>query len=196
MVVALAATACGGAAVESGDDGETGTVQTDPVDEAPPTTPPAPGTQAPADDGGGESPPGGPVNVATVTVGDMTYEADVTPGTLQRCDPDFFNAFWALGGGVELFLPPPDDPNHTDAPRVVAKDEASGLEWVADPTANQGGATSIPEGDSQVDSFTIDGNTATGTATFIEQEAFYQWTGGGDQPKPVQGTFEVTCAEE
>jgi hypothetical protein len=50
-----------------------------------------------------------------------------------------------------------------------------------------------PEGDSQVDSFTVDRNTAKGTATFIEQEAFYKWTGGGNQPERVQGTFGVTC---
>lgn len=159
--------------------------------------------EEPADDDGDEPVNAGPVNVATVTVGDKTYEADVTPGNLQRCDSDFFNAFWALGGGMELFLPPPDDPNHSDAPRVVVKDDASGLEWIADPSASSLGSLSgddydfkIPEGDSQVDSFSVDGNTATGSATFIEQEEYFQWTGGGDQPEPVQGTFTVTCASD
>jgi len=198
--VGLVTAACGGTAVESGDDV---TAATDPADDGAPAATSAPVTQAPAADDGEEPVTAGSVNVATVTIGDKTYEADVDPEELlQRCDPDFFGGFWALGGGVEIVLPPADDPDFTDSPRIAVKDEASGLEWIADPSASSLGSLSgddydfkIPEGDSQVDSFTVDGNTATGTATFIEQEAYYQWTGGGDQPEPVQGTFEVTCGE-
>jgi len=188
--IGLVTAACGGTVVESGDDA---TATTAPADDGAPAATSAPATQAPAT----------AVNVATVTIGDKTYEADVDPEELlQRCDPDFFGGFWALGGGVEISLPPPDDPVTDDPPRVTVKDEASGLEWIADPSASSLGSLSgddydfkIPEGDSQVDSYTFDGNTATGTATFIEQEAYYQWTGGGDQPEPVQGAFEVTCGE-
>jgi hypothetical protein len=193
FALAILVSACGGddGTADPGEPSTNDTEQAAPADDG--ATDTTASAEEPADDDDNEPVAAGPVNVATVTIGDETYEADMTPGTLQRCDPDFFNAFWALGEGLELFLPPPDDPNHTDGPRIKVKDDASGLEWVADPTANQVGATAIPEGDSQVDSFTVVGNTATGTATFIEQEAFYKWTGGGDQPEPVKGTFEVTC---
>ena len=49
----------------------------------------------------------------------------------------------------------------------------------------------IPAGSSQVDSYEIDGDTITGTATFYEVNSSY---GDGDLIVE-QGTFEVTCSE-
>ena len=48
---------------------------------------------------------------------------------------------------------------------------------------------------SQVDSFTVDGNRVTGTATFIDADAARAaLSGNGEMPDPVQGTFEVVCS--
>ena len=52
--------------------------------------------------------------------------------------------------------------------------------------------TPIPEGSSQVDSYTVpDGRpvTATGTATFIDLAAHNQ----GEAAPSVSGSFEVSC---
>ncbi len=39
----------------------------------------------------------------------------------------------------------------------------------------------------QVDSFEVDGNTATGSATFVVNFQF------GSEPETAPGTFEITC---
>jgi hypothetical protein len=142
-------------------------------------------------------------NVAVVTIGEHRYEFDVTPGAIQRCDPDFFAAFWAIGAapdgsGLWLLLPPPGDPNHEDPPTVEVSDETNDLDWVANPENSALGLLPDAEpGQSQVDSWDVDGNTVTGTATFIEENAVFGAVGGvGDAPEPVVGTFEVVCAGE
>ncbi len=160
-VVALVATACGGDVIESGDVADNGTVMTN----AGSSNNTASSTSSPGDDDERGDAPTGVVNKVTVTIGGQTYEMEIDlENALHRCDPDFFGAFWALGGGITNFGLAPE--------------------------------FSIPDGQSQVDSFVVDGNTASGTATFTEQDAIYAWIGGTSElPKGVQGTFEVTCAE-
>lgn len=137
-------------------------------------------------------------NVATVTIGDDTYEIDVTPSATQRCDSNFFGAFWALGGdadtGIELLLPPPEDPNFDEPASVMVTVTVDGTEtqWVADPSLDIAG---VDDGESQVDDFTVNGNSVGGVATFIDRGASYAFQGGtGDEPEPVQGSFAVTCS--
>jgi hypothetical protein len=133
-------------------------------------------------------------NTAVVTIGDVRLEFDVTPGSIQRCDPDFFGAFWAIAtqqdGGLELLLPPDGDPNFEDPPSMKVRDDGSGLTWVADPATNLPG---VEPGQSQIDTFTVDGNHATGTATLVEEESAYASQNGGTI-ETVTGTFEVLCA--
>jgi hypothetical protein len=135
-------------------------------------------------------------NTAIVTIGDKTYEIDVTASAMQRCDPDFFGAFWVLGGiggaGIDMILPPPGDPNFEDAPYINVNDEELEIEWVANPDREMAG---VESGESQVDTFAVDGRRVTGTATFVDLNASYAFQGGvGDEPQPVPGTFEVLCA--
>lgn len=52
-------------------------------------------------------------------------------------------------------------------------------------------APGVVAGQSQIDSFAIDGQRASGTATFVEVNAAYAVT-----VEPVTGTFEAICAEE
>lgn len=149
------------------------------------TTAPAAGSDGATSDGD--------VNVAVITIGDRTFEFDVTPGSISRCDPDFFGAFWALGGGLDMLVVAEDDPNH-DAPYVKVTDpDDRDVEWWASPDINESlMQIEVPAGQSQVDSFTVDGNSITGTATFIEKSAL---TMGGEIPASIPGTFEVTCEE-
>ena len=208
-VVALALSACGG-----GDD--------DTAAAEPPAATPAAGTddatsqstEAPDDDTGvtdvtdapsddevaTDTPPSSGLaeNTAVVTIGDQRYEFDVTPGAVQRCDPNFFGAFWALGkdadgNGIDLLIPPEGDPNFEDAPYVNVGDKALDLEWVANADHEMAG---VDPGESQVDSSTVDGTHLTGTATFVDLNTTYAFQGGvGDKPEPVTGTFEVLCAD-
>jgi hypothetical protein len=160
---------------------------------AEPSAEPPPAESAPAsgDGGGGD-------DVAVLVIGDQTYEIDVPPGTLGRCDPDFFGAFWALGGagediGLELLLPPPDDPNFADeVPVITVRDDVAGVEWIADSSREMAG---VEAGESQVDGFSVDGSSVTGTATFVDLNASYAFQGGSaDEPQPVTGTFRVSCS--
>lgn len=153
-----------------------------------------PGTDAPAGDGG--------INLAVVEIGDNRYEVDVTPGSIQRCSPDFFGAFWAIGftsedmsSTFEMLLSPENrEELGMEPPYIRLTDPETDIDWRADPEHFT--TTELPEGMSQVDSFTVDGNRVTGTATFIDVDAaFAALNGNGEMPEPVQGTFEVVCAE-
>jgi hypothetical protein len=48
---------------------------------------------------------------------------------------------------------------------------------------------------SQIDSFTTDGYSASGTGTFMDAQAWQAAMLGGDgvPPEPSSGTFEVRC---
>jgi hypothetical protein len=177
----------------------------------------APQTTQPADDGAAvstttpettpgnvdDSPPeSGSANRGVVSIGGTDFVFDATPDVITECDPDFFGAFRVVGvteagDTVEILLPPPDDANFEGPPSVRVKVNNGGADWTADPSILETGdyASVISEGDSQVDSFTVEGNSASGTATFVDEQQIFAALGGtGDPPEPVQGTFEVTCA--
>lgn len=206
----LVLAACGGADELGGRVDGAAPQATQPAADAaaPPTTTVAPpGTSGDASSGVANEQPtasSGAENTVIVTIGGTTYEFDATPGTITECKPDFFGAFFVNGGSedgdsVSLLLPPPDDPNFEGPPSVRVNVNNGGPDYTADPSILENGTYSdvIDEGDSQVDSFTIDGNTARGTATFIDEQQIFAALGGtaGD-PEPIQGSFEVTCAEE
>ncbi len=81
---------------------------------------------------------------------------------------------------------------------IQVMDDASHEVWMADPTNPVGmeaAIEAIPGGASQVDSLTIDGSHAWGTATFIERQAVRKaWGTHGPLPDPVPGTFDIRCA--
>lgn len=210
-VLVLLLAACGGDTTETDDGGEDNVETTQPA-----TTEPAGNdddgsddTVPPSDDDGdtGESDddsgdPGEPgANMATVTIGDTTWEFDADPeGTITDCDPDFFGAFWVIGeaedgSGLNLLLPPEGDPNFEDPPNVRVTDQSSEADWTADETLIETYPDALAEGDSQVDSYTVDGNTASGTATFVDENQIFAVLGGSlDAVEPVTGTFEVSCS--
>ena len=75
-----------------------------------------------------------------------------------------------------------------DQPYVRVSDDENDLDWRAgDDIAVQ----MVGEGMSQVDSFTHDGQRASGTATFIDLYAVQRQ----ESPEPVQGSFEFACSD-
>jgi len=205
VVLSLVAVACGGSdsnADEGNDDVATteasdGTVAPSDDDEASVDT-----TTPTADDDPDGSATGGE-NVAIVTIGDQTWEFDANPeGPITDCDPDFFGAFWVIGeaedgSSLNLLLPPEGDPNFDDPPSVRVADRATEADWTADvtliETANYGDV--LVEGDSQLDTYSVDGNTASGTATFVDENQIFAVLGGSTEAvEPMSGSFEVSCA--
>lgn len=162
-------------------------------------------TAASTDDGGDSgSEASGDTEYAIVTIGTETYEADMS-GSLAACIA-LGGAVGGVGqiiepgsGTIDMTIPPEDWESSSedwDPPsiRVDLGEDDNGvpIDWRA------GGeiVESFPDlvGKSQVDSFSVDGSTATGTATFID---FFQvqlaGSGQVDDPEPVEGTFEINC---
>jgi hypothetical protein len=67
--------------------------------------------------------------------------------------------------------------------------------WIADPTNTALLGIVDHPGLSQIDSFTTDGYSASGTGTFMDAQAWQAAMLGGDgvPPEPSSGTFEVRC---
>ena len=203
VAMVLVATACGGGETASDDTPADGTSAT--------TTAPdsSPGTSAPETDDGE---PGDPapsdvsgIGEGTVTINGETYLFGEGGFPALQCEPDMFGVFFVVlqqvdASGSEV----PDGLltltlllEGTD-PAVVGQDNTArltigGEDWIADPEdiAERG----LDPGTSQVDAYTIDGNTVSGTATFYEEESYYATTGGSTDPiVTAQGTFEVACS--
>lgn len=187
--------ACGSGDDEASTADEPAAATEDVSDQADePATGESAGAEPPAEEPVGDEPAVGD-SVAIVTIDGTTYTVDLSRGPAPQCDPDFFSAFLASGGDSQGFfsalLPPPDDPNHTDPPSTSLRVNDGEFEWIADPSRQMSG---VEPGESQVDDFTVDGNTASGTATFVELNETYAHSGGGPKAQPVTGTFEVSCA--
>jgi len=185
---ALVLTACGGdddgaAAGSNSDNG--GTTPT----EATSANGDGNGDDGNGDGGGGSG--GAAENRAVVTVGDEVYEFDLTDlclamfGNLAGSGPSVDGRDITIN--IEV---PPEDWETSDEdwspPSIRIDDGENDLDWRAGDEIVTG---MVEPGMSQVDSFTNDGTRASGTATFIELYAVMT----GDDPDPVQGTFEFAC---
>lgn len=191
IVVALALGACGGSESEPDPEAPAETTTAAPGGDTT-TTAAAATTEAPGETTTvAPEAPSGDVGegVATVTVGDTTYEYEVAASIVGRCDPDFFGAFWVLAGStdgtngsLEMFIIPEGNTNHDETSKVkVNAKDSDERDWRADADGGEG----TPEGESSVNSFEIDGNTVTGTASFVDI-----YIGDG---ATAEGTFTATC---
>jgi hypothetical protein len=140
-----------------------------------------------------------------VTIGDTTYEADLS-ADLTVCI-SMGGAVGATGpipgvdgGNVSIDIPPEDYETSTDdgweppSVRVDLGEDENGVP--VDFRAGGEVVATFPDlaGMSQVDSFSVDGTSASGTATFIDFFQVQLAQGGSvDQPQSVQGTFAVSC---
>jgi hypothetical protein len=185
------------ASSEAADDASTTATQAPTVTTAPTETQPAASdepevTEAPAatvppagDDAGSD----GGANVATISVADQTFEFEWEADAVQRCDTDFFGGFWGLaqsldgqpGFNAELWR---EGTGEGRPSRIEVSDGADGS-WSADPEGGVGAAAATWPG--AVDTVEFDGNTATGTATFVAE---YDYS---DVPETFSGTFTITC---
>lgn len=134
----------------------------------------------------------GGLNTAVITVGGESYEFEWEAGSIQKCDTDFFGGFWAIAAttsdqsSFQAVLRPEDDPVDDVSSVEVSGGDGTGVHWTADPEETIG--QTVENWPAQVDSFEINGNTASGTATFVGDFTF------GEEPEGTPGTFEITCA--
>jgi|GEM_PF-4577331 len=149
---------------------------------------------------------------ARVVLGDRTYEfalggtsPEVDGRTYLGTCQTLFGAIVGTGyelddGGVvtiEFELPPADWESYEDGrfdtvtPRIVIEDIATEETWAADPML----IDLYPEvdGASQIDDWVSDGTSASGTATFT---AITPGRAPVEGAAPVQGTFELGCADD
>jgi hypothetical protein len=204
MVLLIAA--CGG---ESGDEtpdtdaadtpdttaaGSADTTAAPQVEDAPAATT----TTAPPAAEGEES-TGGDVSTGSATVAGETYEFLDTGFPGLQCEPSSFGVAFIAGlqsaeenngviGSITVGIPfPGQEETAGILPAVIVSDGET--EWIADPEHAE--LNGIPTGSSQVDSYEIDGNTISGTATFYEESSSF--TGNEADLVVEQGSFEVTC---
>jgi hypothetical protein len=185
ILAAATLAACGGPEAQSGPD--TQAPGSEPTDGGAP-----PVASAAATDGSGDDPLGfgEEENVAVVTVGDDRYEFSdlycVSMGGAMGAT--------SVGGDPQLNidLPPLDwetSDEGWDAPsiRISGDDPYFDMQAGGDTMAAD---ERVEPGSSQVDSFDSDGYRASGEATFIDATAVMV----SEDPEPITGTFEVTCA--
>jgi hypothetical protein len=119
--------------------------------------------------------------MATLTLDGTTYEfREFENGS---CNPDLFGGFSAILGRIG-----PDGERLTDETHGVGQGMSvqigPGMADDGGDTGSVGALLDIAWNADDIDTFTIEGNRATGTATFMSE------TGEG----PVPGVFEVICA--
>lgn len=203
LALALAASACGGGAEPGSSDPSGGSD----------TTLAASGegtTTAPPDSSGDDAVE---LPVGTVTIGSETYEFSQEPiAASLNCRPNANGTFTAL---LRLVNENGELISRSDLDLTLIHEDAEGDEeetsfvrvrlghlddgsldytpgWSADAASAE--RFGYPAGASQVDSYTIDGTTVTGTATFIDGESDAAFARGEvDTVESVQGTFTVTC---
>jgi hypothetical protein len=206
LAFALVAAACGGASdAPAASVGASGVSPTSAAG-TPAAGTPAAGSSA-ASTSAGESNPRAEVSISGST---FVFEQR-GPGAASSCGPDINGTFIARlrlvdesgqltsRSGLELDLS--HDGVGAPGNRIVVRlghlDEAGDLPytpgWYADADQAEG-STGLDPGTSQVDSYVIDGDSVSGTATFVDFEsdaAFFR--GEIDAVESVPGTFMVTC---
>lgn len=144
---------------------------------------------------------------ASVTMDGETFHFGQTSFPSLRCDPDMFGVFWVVlgqvdeqgnevgdGGILQLVLvgEGSDFDQQGQVSQATFDLPTREQSWIADPEEIALGA--LESGSSQVDEFTVDGNTVTGRATFFERETWFAWSAGTAEDYLVAAaTFEANC---
>ncbi|MEX1281448.1 MAG: hypothetical protein AB1Z55_12100 [Acidimicrobiia bacterium] len=211
-VLALVVAACGGSddAADAGQAEATSTTAAaaddpggdDAGDEEAPAS-----TAADDDDAPAAAPVDG-VGTATVTIDGETYEfgdAGIASQCLSDLSGVFSVALYLVGddgapdlgaGSLSLFLVQEgsDIGDLDQRPEAVVTIGSTSESWVASEAKAE--EFELEAGTSQVDAYEIDGTSASGTATFIEENSYFAFSGGSaDEIRTATGEFEVTCSE-
>ncbi|MGI9528978.1 MAG: hypothetical protein ACR2NG_04645 [Acidimicrobiia bacterium] len=191
--VLLIVTSCGGESTDDGGDQPTttqpatddGTSATTPDSQAPTTT------QSDAS----ESPAGEGPSTASVTIGDMTFNATSEGVPVAQCLSDLFGTMVVnlpLAGGEDgsiqiVALHEGTNPAEVEVDNRVHV-SIGDFDWWADPLEINLGPDEAAM--SRVELVEVDGSTLTGTATFTGRDlTTREWV-------TMPGTFEATCGEE
>jgi len=189
LVLILLGAACGGSVdsatsdppAGSGDDGEA-------VDAGPEVG------DDDADNDGDNSSAAGPVG-AVVVIGGERFEAteEIVCVTLGGgLSADFTTADGSVD--INISLPPEDWETSTDSwspPMLRVDDNRDPDVWAQ---WEAGSEVFISIADAQVDSFSVDGKQASGSAMLLDIAAAMLANGAGDpEPDAQPATFEVTC---
>jgi hypothetical protein len=181
-MIAASLAACGGSDTSSGD-GQPDAVTTTTTGEAMDTS------------GGSTS----AASHAEITIGDLTYTFDISglPTQCSQSGPYLQGSFAldASGAAVEaggpdvsvqlnFGIPPEDWESEGLSPGSVGVEDLTTNEyWLA--AADVGPA----DGTIGITTINLDGDHATGTATFLEINGFY----AGSEPRVAEGTYDITC---
>lgn len=135
---------------------------------------------------------------ASVTVGDQRYEVDLAAGNnsctqpmegnylasgyTDDADPSGLRSETRTQGARVHVSLSEQEGDLAPSTQVVVEDYTAGIEWWADP--NAGG---------EVEEWSLDGSTITGTALFVDTEAERVAGLEGQTYEPVAGAFEIVC---
>jgi hypothetical protein len=182
---AVALTGCGGGDDPVGGDAQEADASAD----------------AGVDDGAAEG--SGEVS-AVVTIGDEEFVGEETRSCISLGGA-VEGIFYAADGDVEIEIEIPpedweeDDQSDWSPPSVVVTDERPDprVAWQSGTAQFMPGSEVEDEdyaGVAVVDSFTVDGSSASGSATYIDDQALVQARADGTPiPEPVGGSFEISC---
>lgn len=147
-------------------------------------------------------------SVATVTLDGTTHEFRPGGFTGDGCGMNDFGTFGVTLHRVDdtgeivapdllgmNLLPPGLDPESAGFEPLMTV-TIEGTTWSADPSAGSLSGYPTP-GTGRIDDYTIDGPTASGTATFFDSGLAVElrFANGDPDMDTVSGTFEVACAE-
>jgi hypothetical protein len=192
VVFAMIMAACAGSSDSAAETSTTARSSDNTTTTQQPTPDTTPGTSAPTPATGGAD----GSSSATVTLAGDTYEfGDYGPPA--TCDADFFGGFFAVLYSADLSQTfqvelwndgSGEGRSNTSSTNITAAD---GTEYDLDAIPDKSWPT-VEAGTSRVESFTYEGNRATGIAYYINNEVAY----GNDGPyEPIVGEFEVVCGE-
>lgn len=190
LVVVVAA--CGGS---DGSDTSAAPSSTNPDSGA--TTTQQQGTDSTVASPGVTEPTPSGASFARVTVEGTTYEfAKIGPAA--TCDSDFFGGFFAVlytedlseTFQIELWNQGSGEGRTSTSSLNITTPDGSEYDLDADPEKTW---PTVEAGTSRVDSFSYEGNRATGTGFYINNEVAF----GNDGPyEPIVGEFEVVCGDD
>ncbi len=134
---------------------------------------------------------------ARVTVEGTTYEFEKS-GPAATCNPDFFGGFFAvlytedLGQTFQIELWSSGSGEGRESTSSMNITTPDGVEYDLDAIPDKSWPT-VEAGTSRVETFSYEGNRATGTGYYINNEVAF----GTDGPyEPIIGEFEVVCGDD
>jgi hypothetical protein len=192
LLLGLAMTlgACGGG--ETTPPESPATTTGDSTDTPDPTD--ASSDSTPADEAGDST----EASVARVTLDGTVYEFGMF-GPATRCVPDQFGGFWVimrtedLGGSFGAELWPDGGTDRVNQANMTITVDGVYMDLTANPTM-EANWPAVEAGTSLVQSFQIDGNKASGTASFIDDEVAYD--SSLFPLDPIIADFEVVCGSD